>query len=168
MDGFLAQIQGKGTFAKVGTDHVAKLVLRPKAPCLLAHVLDQLGPLNALGKSREIFHQGGKRQLASGFMTFEHQRFQVGTGRVERRSVTGAARPDNDDVANVLHKFRSNDASELRWPDSDLDASVALRHRYFFFTAGFFAEDGFGLASATPPSRANSSGTVVLACSRPR
>ena len=83
---------------------MAKLILRPESPRLLTHILDQFGTLNTFGKSREVFHQCGQRELASGFVTFEHQRFQVGTGRIERCGMTGAARPDNDDVADVFHK----------------------------------------------------------------
>ena len=107
VNGFLAQIQGKRAFAQIGADHVAKLILRPEAGRLLAHVLDQLGTLNALGKAGEILHQRGQRELASGFVTFEHQRLQVGAGGVERGGVTGAAGPDNDNVADVLHKIGS-------------------------------------------------------------
>jgi hypothetical protein len=55
-------------------------------------------------------------------------------------------------------------------PNSELDATVARagRYPYLFLAAGFFAEDAFGLDSAAPPSRPNSSGTVVLASSKPR
>ncbi len=104
VDGFLAQTQRKGTHTKIGADHVAKLVLGAESPRLLAHVLDQLRPLDAIRKSRKIFHQGSQRELASGFMAFEHQRLQFGARRVERRGVTGATRADDDNVANILHK----------------------------------------------------------------
>src|SRR6202035_6029843 len=108
-------------------------------------------------KSRKILHQGSQRELASGFMAFQHQRLQFGARRVERRGVTGTSRADDDNVANILHKK----VSSFRLPKSDLDASPS---RAYFLAAGFFAGDdsGFALAS-TAPSRANSSGTVVRA-----
>ena len=73
-------------------DHMAELILRPKASRLLAHVLDQLGALDALGKSGKIFHQRGQRELAARLMTFNHQWLEVGASRVERRGVTGSSR----------------------------------------------------------------------------
>ena len=38
-------------------------------------------------------------------MAFEHQRLQVSARRVKRRRVTSAARADDDNVANILHKM---------------------------------------------------------------
>ncbi len=100
----LAKIHCEGPLAEVNADYVAQLILRAKASRLLAHVLNQLGALNTLGKSGEIFYQSSERELASGLVSFNHQRLEVGASRVERRGVTGAARPDDDDVANVFHK----------------------------------------------------------------
>ena len=98
---------------------MAQLILRPKASRLLAHVLNQLGALDALGKPGEILHQGGERELASGLMAFNHQRLEIGAGSVERRGMTGAPRPDDDDVANVLH-------SDLRETRAVLDGRVQI------------------------------------------
>ena len=56
MNGFLAKIQGEGPLAELGADQVTELILSAKASRLLAHVLDQLGPLDAVGKSGKILH----------------------------------------------------------------------------------------------------------------
>ena len=99
----LAKIHREGPLAQINADHMAQLILRPKASRLLAHVLNQLGTLNALGKPGKILHQRGERELASGLMAFNHQGLEVGAGGVERRGMAGATGPNDDNVANVLH-----------------------------------------------------------------
>src|SRR6266404_5967326 len=65
---------------------------------LLVHVENQLRPVNPFRKSREIFHERRGRELPAGLAAFQDKRAQVGAGRVNRRSQTGAAAPDNDDL----------------------------------------------------------------------
>ena len=104
MNRLLAKIHREGPLAQIDADHMAQLILRPKASRLLAHVLNQFGPLDALGKPGEIFHQGGERELASG-PVLQSPGLRLARA-VERRGVTSAPRPDDDDVANVLHSDR--------------------------------------------------------------
>ena len=79
----LPRFSGKGTLFQIGADYVPQLILRAKSSRLLAHVLDQLGSLDAFGKSRKIFHQRGERELPSGLMAFDHQWLQVGASGVK-------------------------------------------------------------------------------------
>src|SRR5882724_2156730 len=117
----LAKIHREGPLAQIDADHMAQLVLRPKASGLFTHVLDQLGSLDAIGKPGEILHQRSKRELTSGLMPFNHQWLEVSASRVERRRVAGAARPNDDNVAHVLHIDVQPTRAALRLPNSDLD-----------------------------------------------
>ena len=54
---------------------MTQLIAGAETARLRAHVFDQRWSLNALGESGKIFYQRGERELASGLMTFEHQRF---------------------------------------------------------------------------------------------
>jgi hypothetical protein len=45
---------------------------------LLLHGGDEIGPVDSLGKSREILDFGSERKLASGLMSDNHQRGQTG------------------------------------------------------------------------------------------
>ncbi len=83
------------------------LVFRAKTRRLFAHVLDQLRPLNALRKAGKVFDQSRQRELASGLVAFEHQRFQVGACGIERGSVASTARSHNNDVADIFHSVCS-------------------------------------------------------------
>jgi hypothetical protein len=65
-------------------------VFGAKARGLLAHVLYQFWALDALRKAGKVFYQRGKRELAAGLVAFNHQRFQVGAGRIDGRRKTGA------------------------------------------------------------------------------
>ena len=56
----LPRFTAKGRASQVHADHVAQLILRAESARLLPHVLDQLGPLDAFGKTRKILHQGGQ------------------------------------------------------------------------------------------------------------
>jgi hypothetical protein len=67
---------------------------------LLLHILDQVGPLYAFGPTREVLDQGGDGELAAGFMTFQNQRGQVGTGSVDGSGESGATGAENYCVAS--------------------------------------------------------------------
>ncbi len=54
------------------------------------HVLHQIGTVDPLRKPGEIFHQGGEGKLAAGFMAGNDERLQIGAGRVNSGSVSGA------------------------------------------------------------------------------
>src|SRR6266478_1730937 len=110
----LAHVQGKWTCAQVGAGDMAKLILGAKPLRLLAHVLNEFGPLDSLGKTRKVFDQRGDGKLAPGLVALDDQRFQVGTRSVQRGSVSGAAGTDDDDVANI-HSVRCLDCEILKW-----------------------------------------------------
>src|SRR5208282_349272 len=105
---------------------MAQLVLSAEASRLLAHVLNQFGSLDTFRKAGKVFHQGGKRELASGLMPLNHQRFEVSPRGIERRCMPSASGPDDDDVANVLHS--SEEATvEVTWNQSPVTGTLSFR-----------------------------------------
>ncbi len=95
------------TLAEIDAGHMAVPVFGAEPRRLLAHILDQLRSLNAFGKAGKVLHQRGERKLAPGFVTFQHQRFQVSPRRVERGRVPGTPRSHDNNVANIVHRLRS-------------------------------------------------------------
>ena len=96
-------MQQKRALAQVGAGQVRHAVFGAEALRLLAHVLDQFRSHDSFGKSGEILDQRGDRELSAGLVAFDDQRFQVGARGVKRGRVSGAAGPDDDDVANFAH-----------------------------------------------------------------
>src|ERR1700732_1331205 len=103
MDLVFAEVEQKWTLAKIGAREMAHSILRAKALCLLAHVLDQLRTENAFWKSRKIFDQRCKSQLSTWLMPLDNQRFQVCARRVQRRRVSGASGTDYDHITSFAH-----------------------------------------------------------------
>src|SRR5579862_4953328 len=99
-----AQMQQKWPLAEVRAGQVRHPVFGAETFGLLAHVLDQLRPENAFGKSWKIFDQRGHRQLTTGLVAFDNQRLQVGARRIERGSVSGTSGPDDDNVSSFAHE----------------------------------------------------------------
>ena len=96
--GFSAQVDFDGLrskavllLAEVDTHNMASLELSAKSLCLLAHVVDELRPLNALRETGEVFHKGSKGKLPSGLMPFDYERGQIGTRRIDRGRQSGTA-----------------------------------------------------------------------------
>src|SRR5579863_4517097 len=106
VDHLVAGVDLEWTLAKVDAADMAVFVFRAETRRLLAHVFDQFGALDAFRESREVFHQGGKRELSARLMAFDDQRLQVGARGVERGGVTGTAGANDDYVADVFHKLR--------------------------------------------------------------
>ena len=102
MDGFVAEVEGEGVLRKVGGGQVADAELGAEARGLLAHVLDEFGALDALGPAGKVFDQGGDGELAAGLMAFKDERLEVGAGGVDGGGEAGAARAEDDGVANVV------------------------------------------------------------------
>src|SRR6516225_9747577 len=98
---------------------MAEVVLRPKALGLLAHILNQLGPLDAFREAGKILNQRGEGELSAGLMTFDDQRLEVGACGVESGGMSRAAGTDNDDVANV-HSVRLLDCASGNWVQAQL------------------------------------------------
>src|SRR5260370_33003681 len=76
-------------------------VLGAKARRLLAHIFNEFGPLNTIGKAGKIFHRRGQRQLSPRFMAFDHERLEVGAGVVEGGGVTGTSGAHDHDIADI-------------------------------------------------------------------
>ncbi len=100
--------------AEIEAYHVAGEELGAEARGLHAHVVDELGPLDAFGKAREIFHQGGDGELAAGLVAVDDQRGEVGTRGINGRGQAGAAGADDDDVTNVVWHRDSFDSAARR------------------------------------------------------
>src|ERR1700730_7800078 len=98
-----AEVEQKRTLAKIGAREMAHSILRAKALCLLAHVLDQLRTENAFWKSRKIFDQRCESQLSTWLVPLDDQRFQVGPRRVQRSCVSGASGTDYDHITSFAH-----------------------------------------------------------------
>src|SRR5436190_1489044 len=77
---------------------------------LLVHVDDKLRAVDAGGKAREIFHEGGGGELAAGLPAFENERIQIRASGVDRSCQPRASAPDND---HLLH--RQNVAQSATW-----------------------------------------------------
>src|SRR6266550_738778 len=70
---FFSNLQCERTFAQVGTDYVTQLIAGTEPSRLGAHVFNQRWSLDTFRESREILHQRGERELASGLVPFQHQ-----------------------------------------------------------------------------------------------
>ena len=80
--------------------------IRAKAHRLHSHVLNQLRTLDAFRPAGKVLDQGGDGELAAGLVAFKHKWFQVGAGRIDGGGKTGAARAEDDSVADrVGHRF---------------------------------------------------------------
>jgi hypothetical protein len=65
---------------------------------LLAQVVHQHEAIDAVGKTGEILDLGGRRQLAAGKGSLEHERIQIGAAGVDRGGEPGAPGADDDDI----------------------------------------------------------------------
>ena len=93
---------------EVDAGHMAGLEFGAEARTLIPHVIDKLRPLNTLGETWKVFHEGCKGQLATGFMAVDDERLEVSTGGVEGGGEAGASLADDDDVANVVSHGNRN------------------------------------------------------------
>ena len=94
--------------AEIDADHVPGLELGAEARPLLAHVVDEFRPLDAVGEAGEVLDQGGDGQLAAGLVPLDDEWRQIGAGGVDGGSQPRASGADDDDVANVVgHRSRN-------------------------------------------------------------
>ena len=100
VNGFVAEIEHEGMAGEVGGGEVADAELRAEAGGLLAHVLDELGALNAFGPAGKILDEGGDGELASWLVTFEDERLEVGARSVDGSGEPGAAGAEDDGFAD--------------------------------------------------------------------
>lgn len=99
---FSVDIQTKRPLGQVRFAHRAMNVLGAEAFGLLFDVFDQVRTLDSVRKTGEILNFGGDGELAARLMSGNHQRFQIGPGRIDSGGVPGAARADNYNVAHAL------------------------------------------------------------------
>src|SRR6266568_2230847 len=97
---FFSGSDGKRPTSQIHFCHRARLELRAESLRLLAHMLDQVGPEDAVRKAREILDHGGQPELSARFVAVNHQRLQVGAGRVNGGRQSGAPAADNDYVVH--------------------------------------------------------------------
>ena len=82
---------------------VVGLQARPEALGLVAELLHHLRPHHAVWESGVVLHVGGLLQQPTPREALEHERVQVGTGRVQGRRVPGGAAADDDHVLDLAH-----------------------------------------------------------------
>lgn len=89
---FIVDPQTERAHRKVGIGNGCVQVFRAEILRLQLHILDEIGAVDALGKAGEILHEGGKGELAAGFVSCDHERFQIGAGGINGGGISGAAR----------------------------------------------------------------------------
>src|SRR5258705_10370534 len=78
--------------------------LGAEADCLLLHVLDEFGTLDALGPARKIFHQCGDGELPAGLVAFEDQRLEIRACCVDGGGKSGAPGAEDNGVARRVFR----------------------------------------------------------------
>ena len=76
----------------------------PEVLRLQLHVFDEIGPVDALGESREVLNQRGECELPAGFPSLDQYRIQIGSGGINRCRQTCRTRTDDD---HIPHECRS-------------------------------------------------------------
>ena len=71
---------------------------------LLLHAQDQVGAINTLGKTREIFHRRGCGQLPAGEPALKDKRGEVGSSGIDGGSESGTSGADDDDILHRVGK----------------------------------------------------------------
>ena len=94
-------IQAERTLGEVDFLDRAMHILGPEMLGLFLHVLDKVGTVDTFRKTGEILDKRGDRELPSGLMPPYDERLQIGSRRIDGRSVPGAARADYNDVTHV-------------------------------------------------------------------
>ena len=130
----VAEVEQEGVLAEVGGDEMAEAEFGAEARGLLAHVLDELGPLDALGKAGEVFDQGGDGELATGLVSFEDERLEVGARGIDGGGESGAAGAEDDGIENSIR--------HVRFPCYLLEAVNCLEF------AGAWLDSGGGMGGA--------------------
>src|SRR5437763_9138136 len=64
--------------------HLGVSKARPELLRLLVHVDDELGSVDPLGETGEIFDQRGRGKLSARLAALEHERIQVSSGSINR------------------------------------------------------------------------------------
>src|SRR5580765_2335957 len=121
MDLLVPKMQRKRSLAQIRADQVRHTIFRPKPLSLLAHILDELWSHDSFGKTREVLHECGHRELPARLMAFNHKRLQIRARRVECGCVSGASGPDNHYVPSFAHGYFLS--LQIRWSGFDSDAT---------------------------------------------
>jgi hypothetical protein len=78
--------------------HVAVLEAGAEFFGLLVHAHDEIGAIDPLGETGEIFHRSGGGKLAAGLAAFQNEGREVGAGGVDGGSQARASRTHYDHV----------------------------------------------------------------------
>jgi len=111
VDGLFADVERDGMLSEVDGAEMGHAQLGAEADRLLLHVLDEVGPLDALGPAGKVFDQRGDGELAAGFVAFEDERLEVGACSVDGGGKSGAAGAEDNSVARRV--FRHMDPSSV-------------------------------------------------------
>jgi hypothetical protein len=117
VDGFFAEVEGKGTLGEVDGAEVSEAKLCTEAYGLFLHVLDEVGALNTLGPAGKVFNQRGDGELASGLVAFEDEGFEVGAPCVDGGGESGA--PGTEDNCVVRDVFGHISSLSVNAPASE-------------------------------------------------
>ena len=85
----------------------------PESLGLLLEPLHEFGTHDSLGKTGKVLDLGGEHQLTAGLIararrfTFDHERSQIGPGRVDGGGESGRTRSDDDDAMMLTHQTPS-------------------------------------------------------------
>ena len=93
-------LRRNGRFERSASITVPCRYSAPKCSACFLHVLDQVRAVDAFGKSGKVLDQRSERELAAGFMAVDHQRFQIGAGRVDGGRVSGAAGANDYNISH--------------------------------------------------------------------
>jgi hypothetical protein len=104
VNGLFADGEGEGTLGEVDGVEMSHAQLGTEADGLLLHVLDELRPLDAFGPTGKVFYQCGDRELATGLVAFEDERFEVGPCSVDGSGKSGATGAEDDSVARRVFR----------------------------------------------------------------
>ena len=98
----VAEVELEGMLAEIGLGEMAEAELGAEARGLLAHVLNELGALDAVWPAGEVFDERGDGELPAGLMAFEDERLQVGACGIDCGGEAGAAGAKDDGIANRI------------------------------------------------------------------
>src|SRR5579862_4219598 len=105
-NGLASHVQHHRARAQVRAADLTHAVLRAEARGLLAHVLDEFGPVAPLRNPAETLDQRGQRQLPAGLVPFQHQWAQICSSGIQRSRVSGTSGTDYHYVTNgIVHAW---------------------------------------------------------------
>src|ERR1051325_7614855 len=105
---------------------ITSLSVRKSGPEFLRlgmHIHDQLWTVNSIWESREILYQCRCGELPARLSALEHERAQVRTGGVDRRSQSGTPAAHNNDILHISNLACKANPRRARAAASSLNRS---------------------------------------------